>query len=155
MISTVLDKGANTKPMFTSGGEKRLVEVLRHLIRFGHEVTILTTKESSLVFEEEKLKVKVIVVGSLIEKNQLGNISVVLNYLHSSLSTFHARKRSKGNFDAIIAATALLPDVLACLLFLSKYRKVKGFIYLHHVFTVKNPNLTTDFFKRIRLFILR
>lgn len=153
MISTVLDKHANTKPMFTAGGEKRLVEVLRHFIRFGHEVTVLTTKDSSFAFEEERLKVKMIIAESLIEKTHLGNIGVVLNYLHRSLSTFHARKRSKGNFDAIIAATALLPDVLSCLLFLSKYRKAKGVIYLHHIFDVTHPNLKADFFKRMRIFL--
>jgi glycosyltransferase involved in cell wall biosynthesis len=153
MISTVLDKRLNTKFMFMAGGEKRVVEVLRHFIRFGHEVTVLTTKDSCLAFEKERLKIKTIIVRSLIEKTQFGNISVVLNYLHRSLSMFQVRKKSKGNFDAILVATALLPDVLACLLLLSKYRKAKGFIYLHHVFNIIHPTLKTDLFKKMRLFL--
>lgn len=105
------------------------------------------------MFDAERLKVKMIIVGSLIEKTQLGNIGVVLNYLHRSLDTFRVRKRSKGDFDAIIAATALLPDVLACLLFLSKYCRVNGFVYLHHIFNVTHPNMKTDFSKKARLLL--
>lgn len=152
MISTVLNKRADAKLKFTSGGEKRLIEILCHFIRFGHDVTVLTTKDSSLAFEEEGLKVKTISIGSFMEKIELGNIGVVLDYLYRTLCVLSVRKRLREDFDAVVTATALLPDVLSCL-FLSKYLRAKCFVHLHHLFNVTRQNIKTDLSKNVQSFL--
>lgn len=153
MISTVLNKHVKAKPEFTAGGEKRLVEILRHMIRLGHDVTVLTTKDSGLALKGEKLGVKTVILGSFAGKLEIGNIGVILDYLHRLLCVFRERKRLKDDFDAIVTATALLPDALACLLFLARYRKVKCVIHLHHIFDFTYPDIKAGFLKKTRVFL--
>lgn len=150
MISNVLDKHAHAPCRFTSGGERRLIEILRHFQRANHEVTVLTTKDSSMALEEEQLKVRMVVLESFLVKIESSNIGVVLSYFFRILSVVAVRKRVRVSFDAVIAATALLPDVLASLFFLSKCPKAKGFVYFHHMFNLTCPSANTGYFQKIR-----